>query len=161
VSRGFTLAEALIASVFLAIAAVGIAGTINTSSHIARQLAQASNCQALARELIEEVSSRCFTTQPNPGYTAGTHTRTNYDDVADYDGYTDNTTSGIKTLQGTTITFGDGATYTRTVAFEYRTTPGGSKVSSGDFGMITVTVRADTGPSVTLQRLVSASAFAR
>ena len=35
---------------------------------------------------------------------------------------------------------GDGVTYTRTAAFEYRATPGGSNVSSGDFGMLTVTV---------------------
>jgi Tfp pilus assembly protein PilV len=159
--RGFTLAEALIASVFLAIAAVGVAGTLAASSRTSEKIGQYANCQSLARELLEEVSSKSFVVQTNPGYSAGTHVRTNYDDMTDYDGYTDNTTTGIKTVAGAAITFGDNATYTRTVAFEYRVTPGGAKVSSGDFGMITVTVTSSGGASITIQRLVSATVLAR
>jgi|SRR5581483_3695253 len=159
--RGFTLAEALIASVFLAIATIGVAGTIAASSHATQQLSQSANCQALAKELLEEVSSKSFTTQPNQGYSAGTTSRVNYDDVADYNGYTDNSTSGIKTLDGSTVAFGDGATYTRTVAFEYRASPGGTATSSGDFGLVTVKVTSSTGPSITLQRVLSNSSYAR
>src|SRR4051812_30197655 len=116
---GFTLAEALLASVFLAVSAVGVAGTLAAASKTTQHLSQNANCQGLARELIEEIASKSFATQPNAGYSAGTHARTNYDDMADYDGYTDNTTSGITTLQGTTVNFGDNATYTRTVSFDY------------------------------------------
>jgi Tfp pilus assembly protein PilV len=151
----FTLAEALIASVFLAVTALGVAATLAAASQQAQDLAQSANCQALARELIEEVSSKSFTTQPNPGWSNGGRDRSTFDDAADYDGYTDTSTTGIKTLQGTVVNFNDGATYTRTVAFEYRTTPNGSKVSSGDFGMVTVTVTASTGISSQLQAMLS------
>ena len=159
--RAFTLAEALIASDFLAVAALGVAGTLAAASQSSEHLSESANCQGLARELIEEASSRSFTTQSNPGYKAGATNRATYDDVADYDGYTDNTTSGIKTLDGTAVNLGDGATYTRTVAFEYRATPGGSKALSGDFGMLTVTVSTNHGTSVTLQRMLSNSVLKR
>ena len=48
-SRGFTLAEALIASVFLAIAALGVAGAMNSAAQQAMQAKQSTNCQLLAR----------------------------------------------------------------------------------------------------------------
>src|SRR4051812_36526544 len=114
-ARGFTLAEALIASVFLAIAVLGVASTLAASSRTAANLSQCGNCQALARGLLEEVSSKSFTTQPNPGFSAPALDRSTYDDIGDYDTYTDNTTSGIKTLQGTAVDFGDSVIYTRTV----------------------------------------------
>lgn len=154
----FTLAEALIASVFLAISALGIAATLAATQQQAESLAQSSNCQTLARELIEEVSSKSFTVQPNAGWSNGGRDRSTFDDAADYDGYTDNSTTGIKTLQGNVVNFNDGATYTRTVAFEYRTTPNGSRVGSGDFGMVTVTVTASTGVSSQLQAMLSFAA---
>jgi len=84
-----------------------------------------------------------------------------YDDAADYNGYTDNTTSGIKTLSGTTINLGDNATYTRTAAFEYRATPNGAAAGTGEFGMATVTVASNGGMSTQLQRLMSATVVKR
>ncbi|HEX3358509.1 MAG TPA: hypothetical protein VHS31_16160 [Tepidisphaeraceae bacterium] len=143
---------------FLAISALGIAATLAATQQQAESLAQSSNCQTLARELIEEVSSKSFTVQPNAGWSNGGRDRSTFDDAADYDGYTDNSTTGIKTLQGNVVNFNDGATYTRTVAFEYRTTPNGSRVGSGDFGMVTVTVTASTGVSSQLQAMLSFAA---
>ena len=135
---------------------VGIfSGAMNAAEMQSKQAKQSINCQLLARELMEEVASKSFTTQANPGHGAGVNARTNYDDMGDYDGFTDNTTNGIRTLQGTLIDLNDGAIYTRTVSFDYRTTPGGSKVASGDFGLATVTVTSGGGASVTLQRLFS------
>jgi len=156
-SRGFTLAEALIASVFLAVCALGVAGSLTAASQSSANLTRATNCQALARELLEEAGSRSFTTRPNPGWASGGLNRSNFDDVADYDTYTDSTsdTNGIKTLQGTTVSFGDGASYTRSVTFRYRATPTGANAASGDFGLLTVTVTSSSGTSVTLQRLLS------
>src|SRR4051812_19233419 len=107
--RGFTLAEALIASVFLAIAVLGVSGTLTAASQEAQNLSNTANCQSLARELIEEISSKSYTTQPNAGYLAGGLNRANYDDIADYKSYTDSTTAsgGLKTLQGTQVDLGD------------------------------------------------------
>ena len=154
-NRGFTLIEAMIASVFLAISVVGVSSALMASSNQSRQTDETSTAQGLAHELLEEMTARSFVAQPNQGHSAGVISRLNYDDVADYDGYTDNTTTGITTLQGTPIAIGDGVTYTRTAAFEYRATPGGSKITSGDFGMATVTVTTPEGTSITLQRFLT------
>jgi Tfp pilus assembly protein PilV len=158
---GFTLAEAMIASVFLAVAVLGVASALCASSNQARQVDESSNAQALARELLEEIASKSFTTQSNAGWAAGTHSRASYDDVADYNGYTDNTTDGIVTLQGTAITLGDNVSYTRVAAFEYRATPGGTAQSSGDFGMATVTVTTPNGTRVSLQRMLTNPVYYR
>jgi Tfp pilus assembly protein PilV len=160
-NRGFTLAEALIASVFLAISALGVAGAMAAASMQAKQAQQSTNCQALARELIEEVTSKSFSPLPNFGWSSGQTNRAAYDDVADYNGYANNTTNGITTLSGATINFGDGATYSRTVAFEYRATPNGVAVATGEFGMVTVTVTSSGGASTQLQRLVSSTVVKR
>jgi Tfp pilus assembly protein PilV len=154
--RGFTLAEALIASVFLAIAVLGVSGTLSAASQEAQNLTNNANCQSLARELIEEISSKSYTAQPNPGYLAGGLNRASYDDIADYKSYTDSTTAtgGMKTLEGTTIDFGDNTTYSRTVALEFRASPSGAAAASGDFAMVTVTVTAGSGVSVQLQRML-------
>jgi Tfp pilus assembly protein PilV len=160
-SRGFTLAEALIASAFLAIATLGVSVALQTAAKQSIFVRESANCQALARELIEEMTSRSFVAQTNPGYSSGATDRATYDDVADYDGYTDNSTSGIKTLQGTTIDFGDSAVYTRTAKFEYRTSTNGAKAASGDFGMATVTVKSSSGASVTLQRFLTNPVIAK
>src|SRR5437660_12418978 len=82
-ARGFTLAEALIASGLLAVATLAVAGTLAASSQQARQLSQSGNCQSLARELIEEVTGRSFTAQPNAGWVSNAHDRSTYDDAAD------------------------------------------------------------------------------
>jgi hypothetical protein len=128
---------------------------LTTAAKQSAYVRESATCQALARELIEEMSSRSFVAQANPGYSNGATNRATYDDIADYDGYTDNSTEGIATLQGTAINFGDGGTYTRSAKFEYRATPSGAKAGSGDFGMATVTVKSAAGSSVTLQRLLS------
>ena len=109
---GFTLAEALIASVVLAISAMAIANSMAACDKSQEWLQQSVNCQGLAKQLVEEISSRSFSVEPNPGYSTGHTNRALYDDVADYNGYTDNSASsaGITTLSGTKISFNDGAT---------------------------------------------------
>jgi type II secretory pathway pseudopilin PulG len=159
--RGFTLVEAMIASVFLAVSVVGVSSALMASSNQSSQTDETTTAQGLAHELLEEMTARSFLTLPNQGHSAGVLTRLNYDDVADYDGYTDNTTNGITSLQGTPIAIGDGVTYTRTASFAYRATPGGSNVSSGDFGLATVTVTTPEGTSITLQRLLTNFATTR
>ena len=159
--HGFTLAEAMIATVFLAVSVVGVAGTLSAASESGAWVNQSANCQTLVRRTDRRNLQQVVHQQPNPGHIAGVNVRSSYDDAADYDGYTDSTTTGMTTLQGTAIDFGDGETYTRTAAFEYRATPGGSKVSSGDFGMATVTVTSSAGASVQLQRMISISVLKR
>jgi prepilin-type N-terminal cleavage/methylation domain-containing protein len=155
-SRGFTLAEALIASVILAIAVVGISTTLMASARQTQQLGAMSTSQGLARELLEEVTSRSFTTQPAAGYPVqhDATKRSQYDDLGDYDGYTDNTTAGIKTLQGDLVSLNDGATYTRSVSVTYGACPGACSESPQpqDCCTVTITVTSDRGPTVVLQK---------
>jgi Tfp pilus assembly protein PilV len=154
---GFTLAECLLASVFLAIAVVGLAGALSFAAGQDVQLDTDAAALSLARQLMEEVAARPFdapASNDHAGWSAANFDKSAYDNVADYDGYTDTTTGGASTAQGT------GAvrqlTFTRTVGFAYRTTPAGAPAGSGNFGMVTVTVSADgAGTPVVLHRLVS------
>jgi type II secretory pathway pseudopilin PulG len=152
----FTLIEGLIASLILAVGVAGVASTLAASAAQARALATDTTAQMLARELMEEVAAKPFAAPVSSdaaGYKLGNASRATYDNLSDYDGYSDVTP--IKSLNGDTINTGDGVIYTRSVAIEFRTTPGGPKVLNGDYAMITVVVKANLGRSITMSRLVT------
>jgi type II secretory pathway pseudopilin PulG len=154
--RAFTLLEGLIASVILAVGVVGVASTLAASASQARALATDTTAQMLARELMEEVAARPFNPPGGVGaasYKAGNTNRATYDNLADFDGYGDSTP--LRSLNGDIINTGDGVIYTRAVTVEFRNTPGGPKVLSGDFAMVTVVVKANLGRSITMSRLVT------
>jgi prepilin-type N-terminal cleavage/methylation domain-containing protein len=164
---GFTLIESLIASIVLAIAVVGVAGVLTSASSQTRAMKDDLGAQALARALMEEVAAKPVAA-PTSGDQAGwpsNKNRATYDNIADYNGYTDSTDSSATTvattLGGSTISFGDGGTYTRSVAFEYRATPSGAAAGTGNFGMITVTVSSPNGHTTTLYRLVANTTVVR
>jgi Tfp pilus assembly protein PilV len=169
--QAFTLAEALIASVVLSVAVLGISGVLVGATANARRMSDYSGAQLLARSLMEEIVAKPFT-QPqnssNSGCRDGNQDRSTYDNIADYDGYQDSTdpttaTTRATTLGGTTIDLGDTGTFTRKVSFEYRNSPGGPAVAggTGNFGLITVTVSSSSGDTVTLYRLVSNVSLSR
>ena len=169
-SGAFTLAEALIASVVLSVAVLGVSGVLTAATGNARRMSDFVGAQLLARSLMEEIVARPFTapTSSNSGCRDGNLNRSTYDNIADYDGYQDSTdpttaTTRATTSGGTTIDLGDTGTFTRKVAFEYRNNPGGPAVAggTGNFGLITVTVTSSSGDSVTLYRLVSNVAMSR
>jgi Tfp pilus assembly protein PilV len=155
--RGFTLAECLVASVFLAIAVVGLAGALAAASQQDTQLDADAAALSLARQLMEEVAARPFDAPASgdqAGWAGNNFDRSTYDNVADFDGYQDSTVPGAATGQGSATV--RNLTFTRTVDFEYRASPAGAAAANGDFGMLTVTVTAaNTGTNVKLHRLVS------
>src|SRR5205814_6184451 len=141
---------------------VGVAGVLTAASNGTRAMNDDLGAQSMARALLEEVAAKPFsapTTGDQAGWSAGNTSRATYDNIADYNGYSDSTSSSAsipaKTLSGSTISFGDGGTYTRSVAFEYRATPSGVAAGTGEFGMITVSVSSPNGHSLSLYRLVS------
>ena len=154
---GFTLVECLVASVYLSIAVAGIAGALTFAMQQDVQLDTDAAALSLGRQLMEEIAARPFdapVSGDHAGWNAGNADKSTYDNVADYNGYTDGTTPGATSGQGTSAV--RQLTFTRTVAFEYRSTPSGAASVSGDFGMVTVTVAADgAGTPVVLHRLVS------
>ena len=154
----FTLAESLIASVVLAVAVVGISGMLSAAYQQAGAMQQSAMSMTLARQLMEEIAARPYADPTTGAITLGPPTgrtsRSQFLDVGDYHGYTD-TGSPLTLLGGQTVTVGDGQTYTRKVTVEYRSTPSGSSVSSGDFALVTVTVTNQRSQAIKLQRLMT------
>lgn len=153
VRTGFTLAEALIASVVLALSVVGIADALACSSQQAITTNQAAITTALGKQLLEEIASKPFPipgVTTNPGWSQGNHNRATYDDAADYNGYTDQTP--ITTLSGASID--PGGLYTRSVAYVQRINPSANP-GNGDFALITVMVTDPTGAATAFSRLIS------
>src|SRR5436853_6859706 len=112
-ARAFTLTEALIASVVLSVAVVGVSGVLASASGNARRMNDDAAAQLLARSLMEEIVARPFApplVNDQAGWSLGNKNRATYDNVADYNGYTDSTKSGAtnpaKTLGGATIDLG-------------------------------------------------------
>jgi len=86
--RGFTLIESLIATVVLAAAVVGIAGTLASTYQQQKDQVSASEATQLARQLMEEISAKPFVAPAGSniaGWSAGNKNRATYDEIADYD----------------------------------------------------------------------------
>jgi MSHA pilin protein MshD len=160
--RGFTLIEALIASFVVAVATVGVGSMLAATSQQSGAMNDSSIGQALARQLMEEIASKPIedsTGAISLGPESGETSRSQYDQIDDYNGYSD-TTSSIQMLDGTTVNLGNGQTYTRSVAVEYRTTASGaaSNASTAPFCVVSVTVTAANGVPVKLTRLFARTA---
>jgi type II secretory pathway pseudopilin PulG len=150
---GFTLAEAFIASVVLALCVVGVASVLASSSQQSRATDEAAVTTALGKQLLEEIASKPFPISgvtTNPGWLQGNTNRSTYDDAGDYNGYTDSTP--ITALSGAVID--PGGTYTRTVAFTQRINPSDTP-GNGDFALISVTVTTPSGASTVFSRIIS------
>ena len=184
--RGVTLMESLIATTVLAVGVVGVSGSLIASSQQTSEVDDAVVVKALASGLMEEIAAKSFaapTTNDIPGWTAGNKDRSKYDNVADYDRYTD--VSPFSSIAGRSIDPGTGFRYTRTVSFTYTAAPtsgassgtavttqsksGGvtaaksttTEQSPSEFGLVQVTVTSSSGQSIKLSRLVSDTTLAK
>ena len=172
--RGFTLAESLIASVVLAVAAVAVSRTILSSETQTISQENTAAAVALARELMEEICARPLTLpDATPGWLGSVTNRALYDTVDDYRGYTDVVNSSVERVasssQGTFSSANVSATpinngstpmpvgqrLTRVVSVTYPTTLFSVNDASGDFAIVTVTVTGMGGAKVKLTRLVT------
>jgi prepilin-type N-terminal cleavage/methylation domain-containing protein len=155
--RGFTLVESLIATVVLAVAVVGIAGTLAASYQQTREQISAAEATQLARQLMEEISARPFAVpagNPNnaTGWSGGNYNRATYDDVQDYHGYTDDSTN-IKTFDGASQSFGTAGPYVRTVEVATGAVPQGHAPPPAHFKRVTVTVTRPRSTPVVLSKV--------
>jgi prepilin-type N-terminal cleavage/methylation domain-containing protein len=154
-TKGFTLIEALMAAVILAVAVGGIVAPIAASYQQTRNVKQTSIALSMAQQLLDEIVARPFTDPTDSsvvlGPDAGETTRPTFDNIDDYHGYQDTTDSSssksMKTLSGETIAWDSSEIYRRDVTLEYRATPAGPPAAFGDFLVITV--------KVTVKRLVA------
>jgi len=153
--RGFTLAEAMIASVVLAIAVVGISSVLAASYKQSSVRGNTSTALALAQQLMEEIASRPMSVAAGqtdqPGWSTGHTDRTQYDTIGDYNGYTD--TSGAVAADGATFDLGNGDAYTRTVSVQSNALPSGFSGTASDFVLVTVTVSMPHSQSLSISQL--------
>jgi hypothetical protein len=148
----------LIASVVLAAAVVGIAGTLSASYQQSTVRGNLSTALALAQQLMEETAAKPIDapsgTIDKPGWSAGQTDRTQYDTLDDFNGYTD-VSNSIKAWDGTTIDLGDGGSYTRTVTVAGNAKPAdlSGTAPASDFYLVTVTVQMPHGQSTSISQL--------
>ena len=153
----FSVIEALMASVVLAIAVVGVAGPLAASGEQAQMVRERGAALTLARQLLEEIASKPLcdggtTCRLGPETSTGETSRDKFDSADDYHGYTDKT-DHLSTLAGQTVFFAAGKAYTRAVTVEYRATLAGNATTSGDFGLVTVNVTTPQNQTITISRL--------
>ena len=151
---GFTLAEVLVSVVVIVIALVPLITVLGQGVKRGKDPQKITVANFLAQDLMEEIMCKKFDEDPtNPDTTArlgpdsgetrqGSPTSRNYDDVDDYDGYTE---SPPKEVDGTQMT--DYAGYTRSVVVDYMNETNLDLVSTGitRFKRITVTVSWENG----------------
>ncbi|MGH7177982.1 MAG: type IV pilus modification PilV family protein [Tepidisphaeraceae bacterium] len=163
-ARGFTLAESLIASVVLATAVLGLTSAlVATDQQVVGNDVQFDSV-ALAGVLMEEIAARPFvapSSNDHHGWTAGNTNKQSYDNVSDFNGYTDVVLAGAPNSPISLADMSKG--FRRRVSFEYRNSPGGSAASDGSLGLITITVApvGRSGDVYTLCRLVSRTTVVR
>ena len=159
--RGFTLAEALVAVVVLSVAVGGIIAPISASYQQTRTVSQTTTAVSMARQLLDEILSKPFVDPTDMSTTLGPEAdepnRAAFDNIDDYHGYHDSTSANatdvMKTVSGQTLTWNSDDVYSRSVTMEYRATPDGPPVASGDYLMVSVTVTMPHNIKLTVQRM--------
>jgi len=160
---GFTLAEAMIASVLLAASVVAIAGTLAASYKQSTVRGNTTTALALGQQLMEEISSKPFEITSgtnNAGWSSGQTNRALYDTIDDYNGYTD-LSSSIATADGTTLDLGDGGSYTRSVTVQSNALPSGLTGTAADFMLVTVKVTMPHGESTSISQIFTRTSIMR
>ena len=158
--RGFSVAEALTASVVLAVAVIGIAGPLTAASEQAEISQENATAVVLAKELIEEIASKPLmdggggSSHLGPETTSGETSRDTFDSADDYHAYQDSS-STMTTLAGNRVSVPKG--FLRSVNVEYRASPSGAAAATGDYALITVTVSTPHGKKLAIARLMTKS----
>lgn len=117
--RGFSIVEAVIATVIVAIMLVAALSTVGASRSIQRQTYLADRGRMLAQQLLAEIVQRRYQ-DPNepvlfgPEANESTVARTDFDDVDDYDGWSASPPEGP---DGTARA--DASGWTRTVTVQW------------------------------------------
>jgi prepilin-type N-terminal cleavage/methylation domain-containing protein len=153
--RGFTLIESLIATVVLAVAVVGIAGTLASTYQQQKDQVSAAEATQLARQMMEEISGKPFAPPAGSnvaGWSSGNRNREQYDEIADYNGLADVSTS-IKTLGGDSQSVGSMGPYNRSVRVVTGPVPVGHTAPAEDFKTVTITVTRPKASAIVITKV--------
>ncbi len=153
-NSGFTLIEALLASVILAMVVGAVimpftAGAANTAQNVRSTLAV-----NLAQDLMEEILAKPFH-DPNSSE-AGETGRSNWDDMDDYDGYSE-AEGEIAGFDGVTVDDPAAVALTRSATVESVYIAGQDQSEEPTFIRITVNVCYHDDTLVSLTKLVYAN----
>ena len=157
-ARGFTLAEALLASTILAI--VGATTTLPFVAGVQRtnEAARLEQAVSLGQAMMEEVLARPFfepgMRTPAPGPGPGETSRDKFDNLDDFHGFTESAT-GLKDYRNVAITDTSCAGLWRDVTVTYVTFPNQAASDTNSYVSIRVRVMDGNAPLVTLNRIVS------
>jgi Tfp pilus assembly protein PilV len=163
---GYTLAEAMIASVVLAAAVIGLGGLLAASSQQSAARGDTTSGLTLAQQLMEEIASKPIDppSLPNrPGWSSGQTDRTQYDTIDDYNGYTDLSNS-LAMRDGNAIQAGktnSNNSVTRTVTVTQNALPTGLTGTASDFVLVTVKVTLPEGHTESMSQLFTRATVVR
>jgi len=158
--KGFTLMETVISIIIVAVAIVGILSVIyNVTQKGINPVMELKACE-LGQAMLDEIILKRWdedtplggghinTALANIGTEAGETSRQDFDDVDDYDGYSDGTSSEpLKDEAGNTLTGFDGFSRSVSVVFEKPTgAPAG--IDEKNYKKITVKVILPTGEEI-------------
>lgn len=155
-ARGMTLLEALLASTILAGCAFAVTMPFTAAAQNDQVQERWSLATCLAQEMMEEILSRPFkdpqgATACGPDY--GESSRLQFDNVDDYHNY--NESAGrICDVSAAPCTSSAAAGLTRHVTVEYVYLSGQQTQGSPTFARVTVEIRHQDQPIITLTRLV-------
>jgi len=157
--RGFTLTEALLAAVVLAMAISAITMPFAAAARNEQVDARRTLSASLAREMMEEILTKPFDDPdgagalgPEPGETRWVSS-TKYDNIDDYQGYTESA-GEITDFENEVINCPAAVGLSREVSTEYVYLTGQDISQDPTFIRITVVVKHQGNPLVTLTRLV-------
>ena len=151
----FMLIEAMIASVVLAVAALGVVSLLVAADQQQESLRQNSVAVSLAKQLMEEISAKPL--YPPTGTVLPTvlpSTRVQFTTAGQYAGYTDQTTA-MKTASGAAVSPGDGELFSRAVTITDQSTAVTPNVPAGDLELVTVTVTTPDKQIISLSKLMA------
>ena len=162
--RGFTLIEAMIASVVLAASVIGLAGVLAASYQQSAIRGNTATALALAQQLMEEIASKplelpVYLTN-KPGWSAGQVDRRLYDTIDDYHGYVD-VSGSIQTQAGAIVDLGDGGAYTRMVSVATGALPSGLTGPAADFVKVTVTIQMPRSQALSVSQFFTRATLYR
>jgi prepilin-type N-terminal cleavage/methylation domain-containing protein len=155
--RGFTLAEALMATVVLAIAAAGVLLPFARGAAVRAEGIHRTLCAKLASDLMEEIITEPFLDPDGSAYdyNLGPDSgETTFDNIDDFHGYSE-PQGQVRDASGVVFTDRSYARYSRDVSCAYAYVPQESGAGAPKFILITVRVYYGGSKIATMNRLVS------
>jgi len=155
--RGFTLAEAMLATVVLAIAAAGVLLPFTGGAKVRTEGIRRTLAANLASDLMEEIINKPFNDPDGVFHPGPDDGETVFDNIDDYDGYSE-AEGQIKDAAGEIITDSNYTKFSRTATCEYVTVPQQplqSEPENCNFILVTVQVKYNGREIVNIKRLIS------